>query len=83
MSAQSKTRRITAPEIRARICDGLGYLGLGLDAARNAGQERVVSSDGSPVLIEAFKTDEELVIARHARDLLGASSTVEETHAHG
>ena len=72
-----------SPEIRARICDGLGYLGLALDAGRNAGHERVVSSDGSPVLIEAFKTDEELVIARHARDLLGASSTVEKTHAHG
>ena len=72
-----------SPEIRARICDGLGYLGLALDAGRNAGHERVVSSDGSPVLVEAFKTDEELVIARHARDLLGASSTIEKTHAHG
>lgn len=72
-----------SPEIRARICEGLGYLGLALDADRNAGQERVVSADCSPLLIEAFKTDEEVVIARHARDLLGASSSVKKTHAHG
>lgn len=72
-----------SPEIRARICEGLGYLGLALDADRNAGQERIVSADGSPLLIEAFKTDEEVVIARHAWDLLGASSSVKKTHAHG
>lgn len=72
-----------SPEIRARICDGLGYLGLALDAGRNVDHQHVVSADGSPVLIEAFRTDEELVIARHARDLLGASSTIEKTQAHG
>lgn len=70
-------------EIRARICDGLGYLGLVLDAERNAGRERVVSADDSPVLIEAFKTDEELVIARHARDLLNATSPAGKARAHG
>lgn len=72
-----------SPEIRARICEGLGYLGLALDADRNAGQQRVVSADGCPVVIEAFKTDEELVIARHARDLLSASPIVGAARLHG
>lgn len=60
-------------EIRARICERLDYLGLTLDADRNAGQQRIVSTDGSTVLIEAFKTDEELVIARHTQNILSAS----------
>lgn len=72
-----------SPEIRARICDGLGYLGLLLDAGRNAGRERVVSADDSPVLIEALRTDEELVIARHACNLLDAASGQERALAHG
>lgn len=72
-----------APGIRARICDGLDYLGLALDAGRNNARQRVVSAKDSPVLIEAFKTDEELVIARHARNLLGASSIAGKAQNYG
>jgi len=71
-----------SPEIRASICDRLGYLGLSLDADRNAGQQRVVSTDGSAVLIEAFKTDEELVIARHTQSILSMSGK-KNAQAHG
>lgn len=70
-------------EIRARICNGLGYLGLELDESRNAGGERVISMDGRPVLVEAFKTDEELVIARNACNLVMPSSTAGKVRAHG
>lgn len=59
-----------APEIRAGICEGLGYLGIVLDATRNAGGERTISSSGSDVAVEAFPTDEELMIARHVRHVL-------------
>lgn len=72
----------SSPEIRASICEGLDYLGLTLDAERNVGQQRVVSTDGSTVLIEAFKTDEELVIARHTQRILSASEN-ENVRAHG
>lgn len=72
-----------SPEIRARICRGLSYLGLEIDADRNAAGERVVSADASAVLIEAFKTDEELVIARHVRDLLDTASGKQRMEAHG
>ncbi len=70
-------------EIRARICDGLDYLGLTLDADRNAGGERVISAEGRSIVVEAFETDEELVIARNAKNLLRASSSVGKARAHG
>ena len=65
-----------SPEIRARVCAALNYLGLNLDHDRNARNERVISASDSPVLIEAFKTNEELVIARHTHAVLSRASTV-------
>ncbi len=62
-----------APSIRAKICDGLGYLGVSLDAERNAAGAQVISPDAGRVAVEAFATDEELVIARHVRAALAAS----------
>ncbi|MEQ9145603.1 MAG: acetate/propionate family kinase [Parvibaculaceae bacterium] len=72
-----------SPEIRTRICEGLDYLGIALDAKRNAAQERIISADGGAVLVEAFKTDEELIIARHARNMLNNSSSKAKAQAHG
>ncbi len=59
-----------SPDIRHRICDGFEYLGINLCLERNADQNGCVSADNSPVLIEATKTDEEIVIARHLKNLL-------------
>lgn len=59
-----------APEVRERICDGLGFLGIVLDGSHNAGGNRIISTDTSPVAVEAFPTDEELMIARHVRHFL-------------
>jgi acetate kinase len=57
-----------APSIRARICDGLQWLGIELDAERNeatvGGSEGLISSEGSRVEIWVVPTDEELLIAR-------------------
>jgi len=53
-----------APTIRARICDGLGFLGVALDPGRNASNAGLVSSDGSAVPVRVIHTDEELMIAR-------------------
>jgi len=56
--------------VRARICAGLGLLGIRLDEARNAAPDPLpaaVQADGCmPVLVIA--TDEELEIARQAAD---------------
>ena len=52
--------------LRARICRGLGFLGIELDPARNdtRGQEAVISADGSRVRILIVPTNEEIVVAR-------------------
>ena len=59
-----------APAIRQRICEGLEFLGIRLDADRNRAGEPVISRDQSPVTVRVMKTDEELVIARHTCDVL-------------
>ncbi len=59
-----------APEVRAKICSGLGYLGIVLDAPRNAAGRQTISAEENPVVVEAFPTDEELMIARHVRRVL-------------
>ena len=55
-------------EVRAKICDGLGWLGLELDSERNhaltGGHEGVISTDGSRLAAYVIPTNEELLIAR-------------------
>jgi acetate kinase len=56
-----------SPEIRGRICHGLEWVGVALDASRNQqmiGKEGLISSDGSKIRVYAIPTDEELLIAR-------------------
>jgi acetate kinase len=59
-----------APLIRAKICEGLGYLGIKVDPRRNFDGERVISATASAVAVEAFQTNEELMIARHVQHVL-------------
>jgi acetate kinase len=59
-----------APAIRWRICQGLEFLGIHLDAARNQANASRISPQGSPVTVRVMKTDEELMIARHTCSLL-------------
>jgi acetate kinase len=61
-----------AAPVRERICEGLDFLGLELDVERNARHAPIVSRDGSRVVVRVMKTDEDLMIARHARHLLSA-----------
>jgi acetate kinase len=56
-----------SPDVRARICAGLEWAGLQLDAARNqetVGREGKICTDDSKLLAYAIPTDEELLIAR-------------------
>jgi acetate kinase len=53
-----------SPLVRERICDGLGFLGIELDPARNAKDADQISADGSRVSVRVVHTDEELMIAR-------------------
>ena len=53
-----------ASEIRARICEGLGFLGVRLDTSANASNAPVISAADAFVHVRVIPTDEELMIAR-------------------
>ena len=57
--------------IRARVCEGLGFLGIELDESRNAEPARVISADASRVTVRVIRTDEELMIAGSVCRILG------------
>jgi acetate kinase len=58
-----------AAPIRDRICTRLAFLGIELDRERNQRHEPVISSDTSRIKVRIVKTNEELMIARHASRL--------------
>jgi acetate kinase len=60
-----------APTVRAQICAGLEYLGVEIDAERNAASSAIISRRAGRVVVRVMQTDEDLVIARHVRRLLG------------
>jgi acetate kinase len=53
-----------APEIRRRICAGLGFLGIALHEDRNTSSDLLISTDQGPVKVRVIRTDEALMIAR-------------------
>ena len=53
-----------SPVVRARICEGLDFLGIELDKSRNAKTAAVISKNSSRVTVRVIRTDEELMIAR-------------------
>lgn len=57
--------------VRQRICAGLEFLGIELDESRNTLHAPVISTDASRVTVRVIRTDEELMIARSARAVLG------------
>ena len=63
-----------APEIRARICDGLGFLGVDPDKGRNTKNAALISSDSGHVAVRVIRTNEEVMIANSVAQLLAASS---------
>jgi acetate kinase len=70
-----------SPVVRARICDGLGFLGIDIDAARNAHSDtnsRVISTDAARVPVHVIPTNEAWVMARAAWRMLAID---EKSHA--
>ncbi|MGD0004765.1 MAG: acetate/propionate family kinase [Anaerolineaceae bacterium] len=53
-----------ASVVRARICDGLGFLGIQLDEKQNAANAAVISTQTSRVAVRVMHTDEECMIAK-------------------
>ena len=56
--------------LRARICDGLGFLGLALDQAANLDNKPMISSAASRVVVGVEPTNEEWITASQAGALL-------------
>jgi acetate kinase len=60
-----------APPVRARICEGLDFLGIKLDKARNKKNGAMISANAGRVRVRVILTDEELMIARSVYRILG------------
>ena len=63
-----------AAPVRWRICEGLEFLGLKLDRSRNAEHAPIVSSADTPAAVRVIPTDENLMVARHTRELVGPTT---------
>ena len=63
-------------DIREKVCDNFGYIGLEIDKQYNidnthiGGKDIKISTDNSKVAVFAVSTDEELVIARDTLELV-------------
>ena len=62
-----------SPEVRSKICDGLGFLGIELDEKKNRKNEAVISDDAAKVAVRVIKTNEEIMIAAMVCDVLNVS----------
>jgi acetate kinase len=62
-----------AAPVRSRICAGLEYLGIDLDAARNQRGDRLISTETSRLPVYVIQTDEESMIAKNTAGLLHLS----------
>jgi acetate kinase len=60
--------------LRQRVCNQLEWLGVQVDATRNARHEAVISSTASTVTVGVERTNEEWIAAWHAARLLGPAT---------
>ena len=70
-----------APTVRARICDGLGFLGIELEEKRNAANEGVISAAAGRVTVRVIHTDEEFMIARAVCHVIGIATPTRQQGA--
>jgi acetate kinase len=59
-----------AASVRLRICEGLEFLGIRLDPSSNDAHAPVISPKGSSATVRVMQTDEDLMIARHTKELM-------------
>ncbi|MAU96283.1 MAG: acetate kinase [Fulvimarina sp.] len=63
-----------APTIRARICEGLGFLGIAIDPERNEQGAALISPDSGAVAVRVIATDEESMIAKSVQTVIYSGS---------
>jgi acetate kinase len=59
-----------APEVRARICRGLRWIGVQLNEEKNRVNAPIISSEDSPVSVRMIETNEEWMIAKSVYRIL-------------
>ncbi|MHC4507590.1 MAG: acetate/propionate family kinase [Planctomycetota bacterium] len=69
-----------AAEIRSRICEGLGFLGIELEEKRNVANVGVISAAASRIVVRVIRTDEEWIIASTVCGVLGLTIETEPDH---
>jgi acetate kinase len=60
--------------VRARICEGLEFLGIQIDEECNQQHAAVISAEHSRVVVRVMHTDEELMIAKSVCHVIGLSN---------
>ena len=68
-----------APPVRARICQGLGFLGIEINESRNRAAAAVISTDASRATVRVIHTDEDLMIAKSVCRVLGLGASTRGT----
>jgi len=51
-------------EVRSRICNGLGFLGIEIEEKRNKANSTVISTNNGQATVRVIHTDEEWMIAK-------------------
>jgi len=59
-----------SPVVRARICEGLEFLGIAIDDRRNEANDAVISADDGRVIVRVIHTDEACEMAQSVLHLL-------------
>ena len=65
-----------APQVRSRICQGLGFLGIEMEEERNVQGKDVISTAASRVAVRVIRTDEERMIAEMVCHVLGFGAAI-------
>ena len=65
-----------AAPVRAEVCRGLGYLGVTIDDELNVQHAEIISRSGSTCTVRVIPTNEDLMIARHTRELLFSTARI-------
>lgn len=65
-----------AHEVRAMICSRMRWLGVEIDPDDNRASRTSISASRGRVAVCVIPTDEEIVIARHVRRLLGVTTAI-------
>jgi acetate kinase len=58
-------------DVRARVCEGLAFLGVALDPELNRASAPVISGARSAVTVQVIAADEEAMVAEGVRSVLG------------